>query len=126
MSAAVLSPVELPYRLREAHSFEASGEKFLYLVPSGAIFSLDKIGKDVLHGLADRDLHKEELVQLLLARGYSPREIEVALGELEQADVILRGAAAPKMPTVPEKTFPLQRIVLNVTNQCNLACGYCY
>ncbi len=126
MSTAVMTPVELPYRLREAHSFEASGEKFLYLVPSGAIFSLDKIGKEVLHGLADRDLHKEELVQMLLARGHSAREIEVALAELEQSEVIMRGTAKQKMPTVPEKTFPLQRIVLNVTNQCNLACGYCY
>src|SRR5689334_6696279 len=30
------------------------------------------------------------------------------------------------MPSLPAANFPLQRIVLNVTNQCNLACGYCY
>ena len=29
-------------------------------------------------------------------------------------------------PKLPNRSFPLQRIVLNVTNQCNLACGYCY
>jgi uncharacterized protein len=126
MSAAVLTPTASPYRLREYHPFEAAGEKFLYLVPSGAIFALDKIGREVIDRVGEQDLYREELVQLLLDRGYERRDIESALGELETADVILRGAAAPQMPKVPDTTFPLQRIVLNVTNQCNLACGYCY
>jgi len=126
MSAAVLTPTASPYRLREYHPFEAAGEKFLYLVPSGAIFALDKIGREVIDHVGEQDLYKEQLVQLLLDRGYERRDIESALGELESADVILRGAAAPHMPKVPDTTFPLQRIVLNVTNQCNLACGYCY
>ena len=126
MSTAVLTPTASPYRLREYHPFEAAGEKFLYLVPSGAIFALDKIGREVIDQVGEQDLYKEQLVQLLLDRGYERRDIESALGELENADVILRGAAAPQMPKVPDATFPLQRIVLNVTNQCNLACGYCY
>jgi len=126
MSTAVLTPTASPYRLREYHPFEAAGEKFLYLVPSGAIFALDKIGREVIDQVGEQDLYKEQLVQLLLDRGYERRDIESALGELESADVILRGAAAPQMPKVPDTTFPLQRIVLNVTNQCNLACGYCY
>jgi uncharacterized protein len=126
MSTAVLTPAASPYRLREYHPFEAAGEKFLYLVPSGAIFALDKIGREVIDQVGEQDLYKEQLVQLLLDRGYERRDIESALGELENADVILRGAAAPQMPKVPDTTFPLQRIVLNVTNQCNLACGYCY
>jgi len=126
MSTAVLTPMASPYRLREYHPFEAAGEKFLYLVPSGAIFALDKIGREVIDQVGEQDLYKEQLVQLLLDRGYERRDIESALGELESADVILRGAAAPQMPKVPDTTFPLQRIVLNVTNQCNLACGYCY
>jgi uncharacterized protein len=126
MSAAVLTPAASPYRLREYHPFEAAGEKFLYLVPSGAIFALDKIGREVIEQVGEQDLYKEQLVQLLLDRGYERRDIESALGELETADVILRGAPAPHTPTVPDTTFPLQRIVLNVTNQCNLACGYCY
>lgn len=126
MSAAVLTPTASPYRLREYHPFEAAGEKFLYLVPSGAIFALDKIGREVIDRVGEQDLHQDQLVKLLLDRGYERRDIESALGELENADVILRGAATPLMPKVPDTTFPLQRIVLNVTNQCNLACGYCY
>ena len=46
------------------------------------------------------------------------------------ADIELAGANADQRvvekPTLPDSSFPLQRIVLNVTNQCNLACGYCY
>lgn len=127
MSTAVLTtPTASPYRLREYHPFETAGEKFLYLVPSGAIFALDKIGREVIDRVGEQDLYQDQLIQLLLDRGYERRDIESALGELETADVILRGAAAPQTPKVPDTTFPLQRIVLNVTNQCNLACGYCY
>jgi uncharacterized protein len=68
----------------------------------------------------------EQLIELLLARGYERRQIQAALVELEQSEVVSRGEAVRETPTIPGRTFPLQRIVLNVTNQCNLACGYCY
>jgi uncharacterized protein len=116
----------LPYRLREYHSFESAGEQFLYLVPSGAIFALDNIGREIVGRVGERDRTRDELGGILQNAGYQPHEIETALMELEHADVILRGEPAPQTPTVPTRAFPLQRIVLNVTNQCNLACGYCY
>jgi uncharacterized protein len=46
--------------------------------------------------------------------------------ELHHADLLFTGEATPQLPKMPDRAFPLQRIVLNVTNQCNLACGYCY
>jgi len=115
-----------PYQLREFHPFESVGEQFLYLVPSGAIFSLDKIGRQIVEELSARSLSKEELFELLLRRGYDPGDAAVALTELEQAEVISRGEFRAEQPKMPGKAFPLQRIVLNVTNQCNLSCGYCY
>jgi uncharacterized protein len=35
-------------------------------------------------------------------------------------------AAAPPRRVLPLKPIPLQTMVLNVTNQCNLSCTYCY
>src|SRR5262249_17440801 len=69
---------------------------------------------------------REELVGFLIEQGYPPGEIDAALMELEQAEAITRGEAVHQQPKVPVKRFPLQRIVLNITNQCNLACTYCY
>jgi uncharacterized protein len=125
MSPAVLDQAT-PYRLREYHPFESAGTQFLYLVPSGAIFALDAIGREILDRVGEQDRTEEELSEILARAGYAPHEIETALLELEHADVLLRGTSAPDKPVVPGRTFPLQRIVLNVTNQCNLACGYCY
>jgi len=125
--SAVLEPVgALAYRLGEYHAFEASGARFLYLVPSGAIFALDEIGRKVVDGLADGGCSRAELTARLGAQGYALSQIDAALAELEGSGVIECGRSRPALPAVPEQTFPLQRIVLNVTNQCNLACGYCY
>ena len=124
-TAAVLS--EAPaFRLCEYHPFESAGTQFLYLVPSGAIFALDPIGRDIIEAVGAGDLTREELAPLLADRGYPHREVDIALSELEQSDVIQRGGQAREALRVPTPAFPLQRIVLNVTNQCNLACTYCY
>ena len=39
-------------------------------------------------------------------------------------DTSVKPRAVPKI--IPLKPVPLQTLVLNVTNQCNLACTYCY
>jgi uncharacterized protein len=114
------------YQLQEFHPFESAGQQFVYLVPSGAIFALDPIGQAVVNKLKTRKPSKDELVSDLLDEGFRPSEIEISLSELEQSQVISFGAPTPESPALPEGTFPLQRIVLNLTNQCNLACGYCY
>jgi uncharacterized protein len=116
-----------PYRLREYHAFDSGGTQFLYLVPSGAIFALNEIGREIIHCVGEQDRTREELVATLGERGYEEEEIELALTELEHSDVIFSGGETfVEKPQLPASSFPLQRVVLHVTNQCNLACGYCY
>ena len=70
--------------LGEFHRFDAAGQPFVDLVPSAAVFALDR-----------------------------------AIGP----------AAEPPPPSpkiIPLTPFPLSTLVLNVTNQCNLSCAYCY
>jgi hypothetical protein len=54
-SVAEVLPSSITYRPAEAHPFKAAGEEFLYLVPSGAIFRMEGLGKDIVnlvHGAA--------------------------------------------------------------------------
>jgi uncharacterized protein len=65
-------------------------------------------------------------VESLRSLGYDPRQISTALVEMEQSEVIATGEVLPPKPKLPDQSFPLQRVVLHLTNQCNLACTYCY
>jgi uncharacterized protein len=126
MSATEAIASSAKYHLREFHAFEASDAGFVYLVPSGAIFALDKIGSEIVERIRAANPTRKELVQFLLDRGFPAHDSSTALAELEQSGVIVEGDFVPQKPSVPVQRFPLQRIVLNITNQCNLACTYCY
>jgi len=114
------------YRPAEHHFFESAGGEFLYLVPSGAVFGLDGLSKEIFHLLEQQTLSREALIGTLIGRGYRLDEIESTLHDMEYYDAVVSGNPKTKFPPLPAAEFPLQRIVLNVTNQCNLACGYCY
>ena len=62
----------------------------------------------------------------LSRNGYAPAEVESTIDEMAYYDVLASGDGRHKFPAIPAGDFPLQRMVLNVTNQCNLNCGYCY
>jgi uncharacterized protein len=115
------------YRQGEFHAFEGGGQNYLYLVPSAAIFALEDLSGAVLELLKDRELTREQIIGELLARGYASPSIEETLDELHQAHAIAlgEGFVEPRLES-PQQPFPLQTIVMNVTNQCNLSCSYCY
>jgi len=115
------------YRQSEFHSFQGGGIDYLYLVPSAAIFALEAVSKAVLDTLDGRQLTREELVRDVAALGYSPRDVEETLDELHRSHAVAFGDGF-EQPALqqPEQPFPLQTVVMNVTNQCNLSCGYCY
>ena len=112
---------------REFHLFQAAGRDFLYLVPSAAIFALDQPSAAVLNVLGNASRSDDDIVAALAgrfdevaARAAIRELVEVrAIGYEQRPDPVL-----PKM--LPMAAFPLNTMVLNVTNQCNLACTYCY
>ena len=62
-----------------------------------------------------------------LAPQFGTSEVEDTIAELRRVRAI--GDTARQEPTpkiLPLKPVPLQTLVVNVTNQCNLACTYCY
>ena len=115
------------YRQGEFHAFVGGGQNYLYLVPSAAIFALEDLSSAVLELLRGRELTREQIIGELLARGYASSSIEETLDELHQAHAIAlgEGFVEPRLES-PQQPFPLQTIVMNVTNQCNLSCSYCY
>ena len=114
------------YRLGEFHSFEGAGRRFLYLVPAGAIFELDAAADKLIGRLSTGETPHEDLIQELVAEGYSYDEADELLNELFYSRVIVSGDTPPEPLANPPADFPLQSLVMNLTNQCNLSCTYCY
>jgi len=113
--------------LRDFHAFEARGARFLYMVPSAGIFRMDDAGCAVLDTLASGPSDTDGLVASLSGQ-YDVDRILETLEELTEIRAI-GDPAAPKeqVPNdLPPADFPLNTMVLNVTNKCNLACTYCY
>ena len=113
--------------LREFHSFEAAGREFLYLVPSAAVFELDDTASAILARLREGEATPQDLMDDLGAR-FAPGDVRDTVSELLRVRAIgAAGVPEPEAPRqMPPENFPLTTMVLNVTNQCNLSCTYCY
>lgn len=118
MTPAVANPV---CRLGEFHEFEGAGRHFLYLAPAGAIFEADGEVKSVIDRLRAGPMDRG-----MLADQIGSPDAGALIAELESAHVIVGSDTAPALVENPPADFPLQSLVLNLTNQCNLSCQYCY
>jgi uncharacterized protein len=114
------------FRLGEFHRFSGGGQNFLYVVPAGAIFEMDDAVATAIEALSAGELAYEELAGRMTARGLSPQDAAETLEELHHAHVIVTAGAASPPLEAPPADFPLQTLVMNLTNQCNLSCQYCY
>jgi uncharacterized protein len=114
----------IAFTAREHHRFEAAGRPFVYLVPSAAIFELDPAADAVLRSVAVQPRTRDELA----ADVPDGSDVDAALAELARVQAIGTIAERPAPPpkVIPLAPFPLTTMVLNVTNQCNLSCTYCY
>ncbi len=121
-SAAPLAPLSLA----EFHEFTTQGTQFLYLVPSGGIFAVSPAAGRALRLLRDQPRRIGELLTALVAEGLTPLDAEEAVTDLLAARAIRDPQGHQDPPQEPVANFPLQSLVLNLTNQCNLSCQYCY
>ena len=112
---------------REFHLFQAAGRDFLYLVPSAAVFALDAPTSAVLRVVSESTVSDERVVDALAGR-FDAQSVRAAIAELLEVRAIGYEQQPPEQPVrmLPMMPFPLTTMVLNVTNQCNLACTYCY
>ena len=112
---------------REFHLFQAAGRDFLYLVPSAAVFALDETTSAVLRVVSEQATSDEGVVTALADR-FEADAVRAAIAELVDVRAIGYQHQPLEQPVrmLPMSPFPLNTMVLNVTNQCNLACTYCY
>jgi uncharacterized protein len=112
---------------REYHEFSAGGRECLYLVPSAAVFQLDEASASVLRTIAERRSSEADVVAALSDR-FPEEAVTTAIEDLLGVRAIgYEHQPPPETPRMlPMAPFPLNTMVLNVTNQCNLACTYCY
>ena len=118
--------IETLVRLGEFHTFEAAGERFGYMVPSAAVFAFDACAAAIVETLEGGPRTIGDLTIALESR-FRADEIWDTLGELYRARAIAEAkASAPPPKILPLTVIPLQTLVVNVTNQCNLSCEYRY
>jgi len=114
------------YRLGEFHSFQGADRRFLYLVPAGAVFELDSAAEKLIERLSQGEASHEQLMAELVESGFSYADADELIGELYGSHVIVSGDTVLEPLANPPADFPLQSLVMNLTNQCNLSCTYCY
>ena len=121
----ILSP---KFRRGDIHAFSAAGSDFVYLASAGAIFALDEAAAGVIAMLGEREMALPEIVTALVTSGYARPDAEDLIRELRAVRGIVSDdiRMEPVVPSAPPADYPLQALVLNITNQCNLACTYCY
>jgi uncharacterized protein len=113
-------------QLSEFHRFEAGGNPFLYLVPSGGVFALDPLSGRALDTVSRQPLAATELLQALMEQGASREDAKECIEELVSVRALRPEGGWSDPVEEPPANFPLQTLVINLTNQCNLSCQYCY
>ncbi len=110
----------------EFHQFEAGGQSFLYLVPSGGIFAVDGWAQRALNAAAAQPRSPQDLLGCLMSEGATREQAKETIEELVQARALQPTEGWKDPVETPPERFPLQTLVINLTNQCNLSCQYCY
>jgi uncharacterized protein len=117
-----------PLSLGEFHTFDAAGHRFAYLVPSAAVFALDECASAIV-GLLEAGPSSPDDIERALGERFGVVEVKDTLAELVRVRAVGAGGAEAPLRAkkiLPLTPLPLQTLVVNVTNQCNLSCEYCY
>ena len=79
--------------LREFHSFEAAGRRYLYLVPSAAVFALDDCSAAIVDSLGDGPRAVDDLTRDLAPR-FDIAEVSDTIAELQRVRAL--GETGPR------------------------------
>ncbi len=143
---APAKPGEL--RLAEIRPFALRGKHYVFVVPLTGIFEISELAAEVIGlfltgtatdgervatapSIESRALVAHQVVNTLSAR-HTIHSIVQALSELQVLGVLLTAEGpqpvqpVPFSPKLSSKPFPQRSLVLNVANDCNLGCTYCF
>ena len=121
-----VSPREL-LQVQRFHSFEEQGRRLLFVVENAAFIELDEAAWRLAEYLHDHErIRRPDAVQAL-ADDFGSEEAESAVVSFEQLGVLVP-AGWPGMghDRISLPAEPLSSLVLHVSHDCNMRCGYCY
>jgi uncharacterized protein len=143
---APAKPGEL--RLAEIRPFAFRGKHYVFVVPVTGIFEISELAAEIIGlflttaasdgkpvytaaSVESRSLVAQQVVNALLGR-HTVHSIVQGLSELQTLGVLLTEDGSepvqpvPFLPKLSGKSFPQRSLVLNVANDCNLGCTYCF
>ena len=145
--AAEVVPSKVPVkpgeiRLAEIRPFSFRGKHYVFVVPVTGIFEISELAAEIIRlfvtsepvyasaAIESRSLPAHEVVTALRTR-HNIHSIVQGLSELQALGVLLTDGsqpvqAVPFLPKLSDKPFPQRSLVLNVANDCNLGCTYCF
>jgi len=122
---------------KEIHVFNRFGRDLVYDVNDMHLFEINRLTREILEQVDDKT--PDQLTAALSDR-FSPTEVSDVLGQLVKLNLVRYRAAAPGK-IAPRKGTPgtpgpgetntgdeddIKRMVLFVTQDCNLECRYCF
>jgi len=117
-----------PIRVNEInlHEFAIDSRSMLFHIPSSALFEADALTRSILDALREEPGADETTLLNRLAGRFDASDIQTALSELRQLDLIDGGSAVKPATPGTISSIPLNTVVLNINTGCNLSCTYCY
>jgi uncharacterized protein len=120
------APADL-LRVNRVHAFEESGRRMLFVVENAAFCALDDASWSLAGAIAGKERTNKSELLASVAREHGEEEAKAAILAFEQLHV-LEPFDRPRF--VPDRIAramqPLASLVLHVSHDCNLRCGYCY
>lgn len=120
----------MAYCNNEFHQFMAKNENLVLNVRSGVFFSLDQMGLDVMKLISDlKSFSIEQVIDTL--NQYDKQEIITILKTVFEYGLVYENILGDEFsnPTrgmiVPTRST-ITNLCLNMSQECNLACRYCY
>lgn len=121
-----VSPKDL-LRVERFYPFEEGDKRLLFVVDSAAFCELDEAGWMLAQQISGEGRVKKSDVHAALAERFGAEEADATLEGFEQLEVLVpfdRPTFQRHRADLP--LDPVQSLVLHVSHDCNMRCGYCY
>jgi uncharacterized protein len=117
------------FSIAEHKMFHVDGHDFIFLTKENAIFEVEHHLRRILDWCSPNQVLTRQ--EFLSHVGGSPEEKRELLTGLVKSQVLVPltpGACAGREASTTRRScpIPLQTLILQVTDACNLACSYCY
>lgn len=117
-------------RPQEHRKFRRGDRTYAFVVPMNALVELDAAALAALEAAEGGAGLGADQIERVLERRFPPGEVREAIGELGRMAILLpedrvEWWADSAFPPAPPDV-PLATLVLNVTQDCNMRCSYCF